>query len=183
MSVPAAALLAQGHPITLLDGTVVHVRFGMLGLYRLEQDFGGSAANAARHLQLAGLRYALARPGAAAELDDETRKAVAEYDGPGLVTVLAQILSPGLIGQVVPDRTSPDERVDLGEVSQYELLHYLDPRRLREYGDAFSHAFREAFDTGEAPAPAAGRASGSRSRTSTTSRAVKPTAPTSSSGA
>lgn len=173
----AAALLATGIPITLADGNVVHLRYTMLSVSRLEANFGS----------LAGVMTGI--QSAAVALEQSMNGDGQTGDGGSLFTVLIQALAPGLLDAEATDPRS-GEVVWLGEHEDVvgRLLafdHFGE--YLQAFGASFAQAFRGLGGTNppqeveqETPAPA--RPS-SRGRTGGTSRSVKPAAARKSSGA
>lgn len=176
----ASALLATGIPITLADGTVVHLRYTMLSVARLEANFG-SLAGVMKGIQSAAIALEQS-------MSDDAPTAPTSDTG-SLFTVLIQALAPGLLDAEATDPRS-GEVVWLGEHEDVvgRLLAF---DQFGEYLQAFGASFAQAFRglgganppqevEQEAPAPA--RPS-SRGRTGGTSRSGKPAAARTSSGA
>jgi hypothetical protein len=122
-------LAALGKPITLADGSTVHVRYSMASLRVLEQRFGSLK-------------------GISAELN-EAQRVLQSDSGVGsgpIFSILSDALCAGLIHET---RTDVD---DDGRPVRYKLgkdrdraEELLDPARLQEYLDAFASALQEAF--------------------------------------
>jgi hypothetical protein len=161
-------LAQSGHPITLLSGQRVSLRYSMLSLRRLEHRFGS----------LGGISAELkaAQEGAQRAADGEVGVSSPVF------TILTDTLAPGLLHVKVRDDAQRVMR--LGECGD-ALMEQLDPARLQQYVEAFATALSQAFGTqGEAVAKAAlEAAAGSLGDSGTTSQPSSPDDQTGSSGA
>lgn len=166
----AATLIAAGTPIILADGSTVNLRYTMLSVAGLEQNFGS----------LAGVMKAIESSSTALEAGMNDGAPIADGSA-SLFTVLIRALAPGLLdAQVTDPRTG--ELVWLGE-HEDTVGRLLALEQFKAYLEAFGASFAQAFrglggarppqevEQEQAPAPA--RPS-SRGRTGGTSPSAKP---------
>lgn len=149
----AQALQAKGHPITLLDGSTVRLRYSMASLVQLEDRFG-SLAGIMQVVQEAADVLDAQEKVAAKTATDEHRALVEAAKGkPSVFGVIADVVLPGLADE---QATHPRTRQPfyLGD-DRTAALRLLDPGLMRVYLEAFVHSFRESMHlAGDAPGEA-----------------------------
>ena len=191
----AAAVRASGATIHLLDGQQVRLRYSMDALDRLEAEFG-NIGNVLSHMREAeeALMDSLSVADGSATEEQRARHAERERTGVtrSIFGILRRVILPGLADQqAIHPRTRQPFYLDDDPAAAARLL---DVSQLRQYVEAFSAAFSQAFHNptptaavGDAPDPRVAQvtASGvpSPGPTGTTSPQSWGTAPMPSSGA
>lgn len=182
----AAAIAARGVQIPLATGELVRLRYSMLSIELLEQQFG-DLTGIVEHVEAAAdamLAKERRRTGTALEGDDAK---LAKSTG-AIFTEIVAVLLPGLIDEQLTDvRTGTQV---WAQDNPDAVKRALDPGHLREYLEAFRTAFSQSFDTGEPgstpanpPVPVPAAAPAFPGPTGITSPAASDIAPMSSSGA
>lgn len=184
------AIAARGAEITLVTGQTVRLRYSMLSLEKLEQDFGDiTDVVSVVEIAAAALKASDARR-KGEQLTEADEKLLEQHGAGAIFTVLARVMLPGLIDVAGVDPREPDSAPVWLEDHPDIAKRLLDPARLGEYMRAFRTAISEAFSAGETPAgdavppaPADVSASASPGPSGITTRAPSHIAPTNSSGA
>lgn len=149
----AQALQAKGHPITLLDGTTVRLRYSMASLVELETRFGSLAGIMSAVQDAANVLDAQEKIGAGTGTDEHRALVAAAAGRPSVFGVIADVILPGLADETA---THPRTRQPfyLGD-DRTGALRLLDPGLLRTYLEVFAESFRESMHlAGDAPGEA-----------------------------
>jgi hypothetical protein len=149
----AQALAAKGHPITLLDGSTVRLRYSMASLVQLEDRFGSLAGIMSVVQEAADVMDAQEKVRERTATEEQKALVVAQVGKPSLFGIIARVVLPGLMdAQAAHPRTG--QPFYLGDDEQ-AALRLLDPGLMREYLEAFAEAFRESMHlSGGAPGEA-----------------------------
>ena len=150
----STTIAAPGHPIALIDGATVHLRYSMASL-RMIEDLFGSLVGVQDRLQEASEALQVTVPEGATE--QQAAAARREQAKGKVFTILSDAIAAGLLHvRVVHPDTG--QRVRLG-TDRDLVMEQLDPGQLQPYLQAFAAALTQAFGgegkaTGEAMAAA-----------------------------